>query len=110
MIPGSDSGSLPLDPGAAKAAAAALRQAAGQLDHLVQQADVPLANRALINWKGPYADQFSGQKLPWIKSQAASLRDQMLSWASRIDSAAVSAENSPPPSGPQVSRTRATPY
>jgi hypothetical protein len=97
MIPEGDAGSPPLDAAAARAAATALRQAAGQLDHLVQQVDVPLANKALVNWKGPYADQFSGQKLPWIKSQAASLRDQMLSWASRIDTAAVAAENAPPP-------------
>lgn len=66
-----------IDKAAAQGALDALRQSINELKTRTGT-DLRNAASAEEGWTGPHADQFCGQELPWIQSEASRILDGML--------------------------------
>jgi hypothetical protein len=75
------------DKALAAAAVNALQDALTNLDSFTQS-DLALADVALKNWKGKYADNYSGRDLPWIKREAGNVKTELQTWIKKIQQAA----------------------
>jgi hypothetical protein len=74
------------DKALAAAAVTALQDAVTNLDQFTQS-DVSLADVALQNWKGRYADSYRSRDFPWIKREAGAVKAEFQRWISKIQQA-----------------------
>jgi hypothetical protein len=74
------------DKALAAAAVNALQDALINLDTFTQ-ADVAMAEVALRNWRGRYADSYRDRDFPWIKSEAGRVKTELQNWIKKIQQA-----------------------
>lgn len=74
------------DKALAAAAITVLQDTVINLDQFTQS-DVALAEVALKNWKGRYADNYSSRDLPWIKKEAGNVKTELQTWIKKLQTA-----------------------